>query len=126
MSSRPDAMLRANFIDKGSATVLELTNEGDQTLSCVEILTVFLKDEETPGGGPSQAHIRFEALKSIQPKEKAVLAHKTWINGRPALPEEDQLRRLTAVTGKLKPYVLDLSWQDTTGKMFYQRIPVGH
>jgi hypothetical protein len=126
MSGRSDAMLTANFIDKGSGTVLELTNEGDETLSCVEILTVFLKDEQTPGGGPSQAHIRFEALKAIQPKEKAVLSHRTWINGKPAVPEEDQLRRLTAVSGELRPYVLDLSWQNPDGKMCYQRIPVGH
>lgn len=119
-------MLTANFIDNGSGTVLELTNDGDETLSCVEILTVFLKDEQTPGGGPSQAHIRFEALKAIHPKEKAVLSHRTWINGRPAVPEEDQLRRLTAVSGELKPYVLDLSWQNPDGKMCYQRIPVGH
>lgn len=126
MSSRADEMFTAKFIDKESGALLELTNECDQTLSCVEILTVFLKDLETPGGGPSQAHIRFESLKTIQPKEKAVLSHKTWINGKPARSDEDQLGRLKAVSGEVKPYVLDISWQDAEGKSRFQRIPVGH
>jgi len=74
----------ASFIDDGSNVQLELTNGCDQTLNCIEVLTVFLKDEETPGGGPSQASIRFKDIESIRPKEKIVLSHRTWINGKPA------------------------------------------
>ena len=113
------------FIDAGANVLLELTNTTDDTLRCVEILTIFLKDEAF-GGGPSRAHITFEAIKHIQPKEKASFAHKTWIDGVPAAPEQDQLERLKAITGEDKPYVLDISWEDTEGKARYQRIPVGH
>jgi hypothetical protein len=126
MSSRAEEIFRARFIDEGSAVLLELTNECGQTLNCVEILTVFLKDEETPGGGPSQAHIKFEPIKSIQPKEKTVLSHRTWINGKPVDPAQDQLQRLKVVAGEARPYVLDISWQDEEGKTRFQRIPVGH
>jgi hypothetical protein len=126
MSYRADEIFTARFIDDGSNVHLELTNECDQPLNGIEILTIFLKDEETPGGGPSQAHIRFEPIKSIQPKEKTVLSHKTWINGKPAAPDQDQLKRLKAIAGEAKPYVLDISWQDTEGKTRFQRIPVGH
>lgn len=126
MSYRAEEIFTARFIDEGSHVHLELTNECDQPLNTIEILTVFLKDEETPGGGPSQAHIRFEPIKSIQPKEKTVLSHKTWINGKPAAPDEDQLRRLKVMAGEVKPYVLDISWQDAEGKTRFQRIPVGH
>lgn len=119
-------MFSAKFIDKESGALLELTNECDQILSSVEILTVFLKDEATPGGGPSQAHIRFEALKTIQPKEKAIVTHRTWINGKSAPADQDQLESLKSVAGEEKPYVLDISWQDPAGKSQFQRIPVGH
>lgn len=114
------------FIEDGSNVHLELMNECDQTLKCIEILTVFLKDEETPGGGPSQAHIRFEDLKYLHPKEKAVLSHRTWIDGKPSDPEHDQLKRLKALAGEVRPYVLDISWEDADGKSRFQRIPVGH
>ena len=114
------------FIDDGSKVHLELTNGCDQTLKCVEILTVFLKDEETPGGGPSQAHIKFEDLKFIHPKERAVLSHRTWINGKPSDPDHDQLERLKVLAGVVRPYVLDISWEDADGKSRFQRIPVGH
>ena len=114
------------FIDDGSKVHLELMNECNQTLKCIEILTIFLKDEETPGGGPSQAHIRFEDLKDIRPKEKAVLSHRTWINGKPSDPAHDQLERLKVLAGEARPYVLDISWEDAEGKSRYQRIPVGH
>jgi hypothetical protein len=46
------------FIDASPKVVVELTNASEKTLKSIEILTIFLKDEETPGGGPSQAHIR--------------------------------------------------------------------
>ena len=114
------------FIDTSSKVLLELTNASENTVKSIEILTVFLKDQETPGGGPSQAHIRFDAVKSMQPKEKAVLSHKTWINGSPAHGESDQLGRLKLIPGEANPYVLDISWEDAEGKARFQRIPVGH
>ena len=114
------------LIDAPSKVLLELTNATDKTLKSIEILTIFFKDEETPGGGPSQAHIRFDAVKSMQPQEKAVLSHRTWINGRPADPDHDQLGRLKVIAGEVSPYVLDISWEDAEGKTRYQRIPVGH
>jgi hypothetical protein len=126
MSYRAEEIFTARFIDEGSNVYLELTNECDQPLNSIEILTVFLKDEETPGGGPSQAHIRFEPIKFIQPKEKTILSHKTWINGKPAELAQDQLKRLKVLAGEVKPYVLDISWQDAEGKTRFQRIPVGH
>ena|SRR5438128_4195592 len=114
------------FIDARPNVLLELTNATEQTLKSIEILTVFLKDQETPGGGPSQAHIRFDAIKSMLPKEKSVLSHRTWINGRPADIDHDQLERLKVIAGKVNPYVLDISWEDAEGKARFQRIPVGH
>src|SRR5688500_20309606 len=99
------------FIDAPSNVLLELTNESEKILKSIDILTVFLKDEETPGGGPSQAHIRFDRVKSVQPKEKAVLSNRTWINGKPATEEQDQLGRLEIIAGAVKPYVLDISWE---------------
>jgi hypothetical protein len=103
-----------------------LKNATEQTLRSIEILTVFLKDEETLGGGPSQVHIRVDAIKSMPPKEAAVLAHRTWINGKPANDERDQMGRLKVVTGEVSPYVLDISWENAEGKRRFQRIPVGH
>ena len=118
--------LTCRFIDNESDVLLELTNAADHALKSVEILTVFLKDLDTPGGGPSQAHIRFDSVSSIRPKEHVVLSHKTWINGKIADASADQLARLKIVTGEIKPYVLDISWQDPEGKTRFQRIPVGH
>ena len=115
-----------NFIDTKSRLLLELTNATDDVLKSVEILTIFLKDEETVGGGPSQAHIRFDPVRFMQPREKAVLSHRTWVHGRPADADHDQLGRLKIVAGKVSPYVLDISWEDTEGKTRFQRIPVGH
>jgi hypothetical protein len=113
------------FTGDGSETRLELMNASDQPLRCVEILTVFLKDEDT-SGAPSRAHIRFEAVKYIQAREKAVMPHKTLIDGKLAAPTDDQLERLKVVAGTTKPYVLDISWEDAEGKSRFQRIPVGH
>ena len=115
-----------NFIDTKSRLLLELTNLTDETLKSIEILTVFLKDEETAGGGPSKVHIRFDSIRFMQPREKAVLSHRTWVNGRPADADQDQLERLRIVPGKVSPYVLDISWEDAEGKSRFQRIPVGH
>jgi hypothetical protein len=114
------------FIDAPSKVLLELTNATEKSLKSIEILTVFLKDEESPGGGPSQAHIRFDAVESMKPRERAVLSHRTWINGRPADPDYDQLGRLKVIPGEVSPYVLDISWEDAEGKARFQRIPVGH
>ena len=114
------------FVDGGAGVRLELTSAAAQPLKCVEVLSIFLKDEATPGGGPSRAHIRFEAVKNIPPREKAVMPHKTLIDGKLADPSDNQLERLRAVAGTTKPYVLDISWEDAEGKSRFQRIPVGH
>ncbi|MDQ2937717.1 MAG: hypothetical protein M3R67_09425 [Acidobacteriota bacterium] len=126
MSSNDVKPLTCRFIEGESDVLLELTNATDHALKSVEILTVFLKDLDTPGGGPSQAHIRFDAVSSIRPKENVVLSHRTWVNGKVADPSADQLARLKTVIGEAKPYVLDISWQDPEGKTRFQRIPVGH
>lgn len=113
------------FKDVESDVVLELTNASADTLKSVEILTIFLKEETTPGA-PSQAHIRFAPVERIQPNEHVLLSHKTWINGKPASVGKDQMARLKNADGKAQPYVLDISWQDVEGKTRFQRIPVGH
>ena len=113
------------FMDTKPRILLELTNTTDMTLRSIEILTIFLKDEG-PNAGSSRAHIRFDRINSVQPKEKAVISHRTWINGMPASEAQDQIRRLHVVAGAVKPYVLDISWEDLDGKMQFQRIPVGH
>lgn len=114
------------FIDASPKVLLELTNSTDRTLKSIEILTVFLKDEDTPGGGPSIAHIRFDGVQSMKPKETAVLSHRTWIDGRPTDADHDQLGRLKIVSGEFSPYVLDISWEEAEGKSRFQSIPVGH
>ena len=126
INNKTDKPFAFRFIDTSPKVLLELTNATTQTLKSVEILTIFLKDEETAGGGPSQAHIRFDAVKSMQPKEQAVLSHRTWINGRPTDSESDKLGRLKLIAGVANPYVLDISWEDAEGKTRFQRIPVGH
>jgi hypothetical protein len=112
------------FLDTKPRILLELQNTSEKAFRSIEILTIFLKDEETPDGGPSQAHIRFDAIKSILPKDSAVLSHRTWINGRPVNDERDQMARLKGVAGVANPYVLDISWTDAEGKARFQRIPV--
>ena len=113
------------FIDTKPRVLLELTNTTEMTLKSIEILTIFLKDEG-PAAGASRAHIRFDRINSVQPMGKAVISHRTWINGMPANEAQDQIRRLQVVAGAVKPYVLDISWEDLDGKMQFQRIPVGH
>ena len=51
-SNHIDKPFTLRLFDSGSTVVLELTNRGDQTLKSVEILSIFLKDIETLGGGP--------------------------------------------------------------------------
>ncbi|HKY45468.1 MAG TPA: hypothetical protein VJM50_20410 [Pyrinomonadaceae bacterium] len=114
------------FIEAPSKVLVELTNTTEKTIKSIEILTIFLKDNETPGGGPSQAHIRFDGVKSMKPGEKAVLSHRTWINGKPADADHDQIERLKLIAGQANPYALDISWEDAEGKMRFQRIPVGN
>jgi len=126
MISNKEKSFTFRFVDAGPNLVLELTNATDRTLKSVEVLTVFLKDEVTPGGGPSQAHIRFDAIERILPTEKSIISHRTWINGKPAASERDLLGRLQVIAGETSPYVLDISWQDVDGKTRFQRIPVGH
>lgn len=125
-TNNPEEPFTARFIEGEPNVLLELMNTTEQPLKRVEILTIFLKDEETPGGGPSQASIKFKDTECIYPKEKVILTHRTWINGKPAAPDRDQLKRLKIIAGEFKPYVLDISWEDAAGKSRYQRIPVGH
>ena len=113
------------FLNTKPRVLLELTNTTEMTLNSIEILTVFLKDEG-PFAGSSRAHIRFDRINSVQPKGKAVISHRTWINGTPASEAQDQIGRLQVVAGAVKPYVLDISWEDLDGKIQFQRIPVGH
>jgi hypothetical protein len=115
-----------SFINDEANVALELINTTDTTLKSIEVLTIFLKDEVTVGGGPSQAHIRFEGIKAMLPREKAVVTHRTWINGKPAAQENDQLARLKVTAGVVSPYVLDISWEDGDGRTRFQRIAVGH
>jgi hypothetical protein len=124
--SRTEEPFTARIVETESNVTLELVNTTDRQLKSVEVLTVFLKDEETPGGGPSRAHIKFADIKSIQPKEKVVLSHRTWIDGKPSEPHDDQLERLKIIAGGIRPYVLDISWEDAEGKSRFQRIPIGH
>ena len=114
------------FVDASSKVAVELTNASDKTLKSIEILTIFLKDNHTPGGGPSQAHIRFDSVKSMQPGEKTVLSHRTWIDGKPVDADHDQMERLKPIAGEANPYALEISWEDAEGKMCFQRIPVGN
>jgi hypothetical protein len=113
------------FMDTKPRVLLELTNTTEMVLKSVDILTVFLKDEG-PAAGSSRAHIRFDRINSVQPNGKAVISHRTWINGLPASEAQDQIGRLQDVAGAVKPYVLDISWEDLNGKIQFQRIPVGH
>jgi len=113
------------FIDAKPRVLLELENTTERAFRSVEILTIFLKDEQTADGVSSQAHIRFDAIKSMPPRDSAVVSHRTWINGRPVNEDRDQMVRLKGVSGEANPYVLNLSWRDAEGRARFQRIPVG-
>ncbi len=125
-TNKPEEPFALQFVETDSLLQLELLNTSGHTLRSVEILTIFLRDEEIVGGGPSTAHIKFEPVKTIQPQEKSVMPHRTWINGKPVGTDRDQLRRLKSIAGESSPYVLDISWEDPEGKSRFQRIPVGH
>jgi hypothetical protein len=126
MSNNIPKTLTARFLDTKPKVLLELTNETETTLRSVEILTIFLKTKTTLNNGHSQAHIRFDAIKLMLPQEKAVLSHRTWIDGQPVADELDQMPLLKIIAGTFSPYVLDISWEDAEGKARFQRIPVGH
>ncbi|HEX8556753.1 MAG TPA: hypothetical protein VF668_01550 [Pyrinomonadaceae bacterium] len=126
MSRSIEKPFTARFLEGDQKVLLELTNTSGEVLKDVEILAIFLKDQGTPSGVPSQSHIKFEPIKAVYPKEKSVLSHRTWIDGRPSDAAHDQLERLKAVEGELKPYVLNISWENEEGKTRYQRIAVGH
>jgi hypothetical protein len=125
MNSTKQHTLTAKFLDAKPRMLLELSNETETTLRLVEILTIFLKRDETESV-PHEAHIKFDTIKSLSPQQTAVIAHRTWIDGKPARDEHDQMERLKVIDGKINPYVLDISWQDAAGKSRFQRIPVGH
>jgi hypothetical protein len=125
MNNTNQKTLTARFLDTKPRILLELSNETDETLKAVEILAVFLKAKEGTVG-PAEAQIKFDAVKSMPPKQTAVISHRTWINGKPVNDELDQMAKLKVVTGKTNPYVLHISWQDAHGKSRFQRIPVGH
>ena len=126
MYDTPHKTITARFLDTKPRVLLELTNATEKTLKSVEVLTIFLKTNATLNRGYSQAHIRFDAIKLMLPHQTAVMSHRTWIDGKPASDERDQMTQLTSVAGKFNPYVLDISWEDAEGKARFQRIPVGH
>lgn len=126
MNINHDKPFTFRFIDTKPRILLELKNTTETTLRSIEILTIFLKNEEATGGGPSQTQIKFDAIKSMRPGDTAVLSHRTWINGKPVNDERDQMARLGIIAGEFSPYVLDISWENAEGKARFQRIPVGH
>src|ERR1044072_8590748 len=102
----------ARFLGGDHKLLLELTNTSGELLKGVDILSIFLKDQGAPSGLPSRSHIKFETVKSVYPKERAVLSHRTWIDGRPADAAQDQFERLKSVDGQPQPYVPDISWEN--------------
>ena len=118
--------LAARLIDTKSRIFLELTNLTDHTLRSIEIVTVFLKDETSTGRDAEKIQIRFDGVRTMPARQTAVLSHRTWIDGRPANSDEDQMEQLRIIAGEVKPYVLDISWKDADGKSYSQRIPIGH
>jgi hypothetical protein len=61
----------------------------------------------------------------MQPGEKKVLSHRTWIDGKPAEVDQDQMERLKLIARHANPYALEISWVDAEGKMRFERIPFG-
>lgn len=126
VSNKTEYPFTFRFIDLESKVFLELFNECDQTLKSVEILSVVLKDEDAPGYISSKVSIDFADIKSIHSKEKVILSHKIWIDGKPADRDHDQLSRLKVMAGQIMTYVLDISWDNEEGKRRFQRIPIKH
>ncbi|HEY6802635.1 MAG TPA: hypothetical protein VI306_03550 [Pyrinomonadaceae bacterium] len=125
MSSHSGTTFGVRIMATKPRMLLELTNTTELALNSVELATVYLKDKDAPGG-PSRVSIRFDRIHLMQPHAKAVVSHRTWINGRPVNPPQDQIGRLEVVAGAIKPYILSISWKDLEGKTQFQRIPVGH
>jgi hypothetical protein len=125
MANNKPKPFTCKFVNDGPNVSLELTNATREILNGVEILTVFLKNDEAAARGPFQVHIRFEAVERILPAETSVVPHTIWIDGKEA-EAADHLQRLQDIEGKPNPYVLDISWQNAEGKTRFQRIPVGH
>lgn len=126
MNNTPQKTLTARFLETKPRVLLELTNATEKTLKSVEVLTIFLKADTILDRGYSHTQIRFDAIKQMLPHQTAVMSHRTWIDGKPASDERDQMTQLTSIAGKFNPYVLDISWEDDEGKARFQRIPVGH
>ena|ERR1043166_7044072 len=125
MSINNEKPFTFRFIDTKPRILLELQNTSEKGFRSIEILTIFLKNEEAAEGGLSETHLRFDAIKSISPGASAVVSHRTWIDGRPVNDERDQMARLKGMPGEVNPYVLNLSWTDAEGKARFQRIPIG-
>jgi len=49
------------------------------------------------------------------PEAESRAIAQNWINGKPVESNRDQLERLRVIAGEVKPYVLDISWEDATG-----------
>src|SRR5207237_2266923 len=120
MSIKKPRPFTYQLLDDGPNLLLELTNATQQTLKRVEILTIFLKNEETSPVGPAQVHIRFDSVERILPAEKSVFSHTTLINGKVTKDDRQQLARLRAVDGAPTPYILDISWQDSEARIRLQ------
>jgi len=114
------------FIDTKPRILLELKNTAEIALRSIEIMTIFLKNDEDAQDGGAQTQIRFDVIKNMRPGDAAVLSHRTWINGTPVNDARDQMARLQIVAGEFPPYVLDIQWENAEGKARFQRIPVGH
>lgn len=120
----PETPFTFRFIDLESNVSLELFNECNQAVKNVEILTVVLEDEEIPDDIPPKVSISFADVKFIKSKEKVVLSHRTWIDGKPSYEKRDHLLRLKEISGQTITYVLDISWDNAEGKRRFQRIPI--
>lgn len=125
-NNNQDKPFTFRFIETKPRILLELQNTAETTLRSIEVMAIFLKNEEPADGGPSQVQIKFDAIKSMRPGDAAVLSHRTWINGTPVNDARDQMARLKIIAGEFSPYVLDISWENPEGKARFQRIPVGH
>ena len=84
------APLVIRFMDTKPRMLMEITNATTTTLKSVEILTVFLKDEQ--GSAAPLATFRFDPQIQFN-KRKGGCSHRTWINGRQRNDAQDQIGR---------------------------------
>jgi hypothetical protein len=61
------------FIDTKPRILLELKNTAEIALRSIEIMTIFLKNDEHVQDGGAQTQIRFDVIKSMRPGDAAVL-----------------------------------------------------